>query len=350
MLQRLSGVRERLDAEEERIAGAQREVESRIAQIDSDSQREASRAADAARALAALAEERDALVAARSGHEERETEARAAADAAAAEARAAQEELNTAVTRAAAIDADRAAAQRALSETSGGASASPAASTNCRRNWRGRRPRRSIRNCWLPPRRNCARPSRPSRRAAPPPPKPNNAAPKPRRRWNRPEPDCRSRRAKDRDCWPRPRRSPICCARPMRQHCRHWPIASPSADLEAALGAALGDDLAAPCDVDAPSAWRTLMPYAEVPSLPVGVVALAAAIAAPEVLARRLSQIGLIETRTGRRCRRSFCPASAWSVGPAIFGAGTVSRCGPERPRPRPRRCIIAIGCATLPR
>ncbi len=296
VLQRLSGVRERLDAEEERIAGAQREVESRIAQIDSDSQREASRAADAARALAALAEERDALVAARSGHEERETEARAAADAAAAEARAAQEELNTAVTRAAAIDADRAAAQRALSETSGRRQRF-ASRVNELSAQLARAQAEAVDPQLLAAAETELREAEQAVEAR------RTAAAEAEQR--RTETQASLEQARTRLQIAQGERSGLLAEAKALADLLRSPNAAAlppladritvPADLEAALGAALGDDLAAPCDVDAPSAWRTLMPYAEVPSLPVGVVALAAAIAAPEVLARRLSQIGLIE-------------------------------------------------------
>src|SRR5207248_3548814 len=78
-----------------------------------------------------------------------------------------------------------------------------------------------------------------------------------------------------------------------------WP---PAIDLltvekgfEAALGAALGDDLEAPVDPTAPMRWggATLDPTD--PALPEGVAALAAHVTAPAELARRLSQIGVIE-------------------------------------------------------
>ena len=63
---------------------------------------------------------------------------------------------------------------------------------------------------------------------------------------------------------------------------------------EAALGAALGDDLAVPEDQAAPIHWDTLAPFDSVPSLPEGATPLSYFVKAPASLARRLSQIGIV--------------------------------------------------------
>ncbi len=67
--------------------------------------------------------------------------------------------------------------------------------------------------------------------------------------------------------------------------------------FEAALGAALGDDLTAPLDSAAPSHWFALGEYPENQSLPDGVVALASHVTAPAALSRRLVQIGVVADR-----------------------------------------------------
>src|SRR6185437_15564922 len=64
--------------------------------------------------------------------------------------------------------------------------------------------------------------------------------------------------------------------------------------FEAALGAALGDDLTAPLDAEAPSHWRTLPVYAYPLALPGGATPLASHVTAPPALARRLAQIGVV--------------------------------------------------------
>jgi chromosome segregation protein len=63
---------------------------------------------------------------------------------------------------------------------------------------------------------------------------------------------------------------------------------------EAALGAALGDDLTAPVDADAAVRWDTLRPLTAPPPMPPGVEPLAARVRGPAALARRLSQIGIV--------------------------------------------------------
>ncbi len=63
--------------------------------------------------------------------------------------------------------------------------------------------------------------------------------------------------------------------------------------FETALGAALGEDLTAPTDEQAPVHWRTLAPFASTPSLPEDVEPLSSYVKGPKVLSRRLSQIGI---------------------------------------------------------
>jgi chromosome segregation protein len=66
--------------------------------------------------------------------------------------------------------------------------------------------------------------------------------------------------------------------------------------LETALGAALGEALEAPADEAAPRHWRALPPIVPAQALPEGAVPLATLVKAPPVLARALSQVGLVET------------------------------------------------------
>jgi chromosome segregation protein len=77
-----------------------------------------------------------------------------------------------------------------------------------------------------------------------------------------------------------------------------WPPAldhvSVDKGYEAALGAALGDDLEAPIDPSAPMRWAGAAIDAADPALPDGVEPLADRVKAPKQLARRLAQIGVI--------------------------------------------------------
>jgi len=66
------------------------------------------------------------------------------------------------------------------------------------------------------------------------------------------------------------------------------------AGLEAALGTALGEDLSAPADDAAPVRWRILPAFQSPPALPGAAKPLSGFVQAPDALARRLSQIGVV--------------------------------------------------------
>ncbi|WP_422049142.1 chromosome segregation protein SMC [Shimia sp.] len=67
--------------------------------------------------------------------------------------------------------------------------------------------------------------------------------------------------------------------------------------FEKALGAALADDLRAPeVEEEGPSGWYVLPQYDDVQPLPDGVTSLTQHVSVPEVLERRMSQIGLVAT------------------------------------------------------
>jgi chromosome segregation protein len=78
--------------------------------------------------------------------------------------------------------------------------------------------------------------------------------------------------------------------------------------FEGALGAALGDDLNVPLDQKAPIHWRSLGAPRTMPGLPGGVQALAHLVQAPEALARRLSQIGVVERDQGADLQSQLQP------------------------------------------
>ena len=78
---------------------------------------------------------------------------------------------------------------------------------------------------------------------------------------------------------------------------------------ETALGAALGDDLDAPVEPAAPIHWAGAPADAGDPVLPAGVVPLSTFItAAPEAMARRLAQIGVVARGDGARMARDLKP------------------------------------------
>ncbi|GHA59723.1 chromosome partition protein Smc [Amylibacter ulvae] len=78
---------------------------------------------------------------------------------------------------------------------------------------------------------------------------------------------------------------------------------------EAALGAALADDLKAPLvDPDGESGWARLPEYDAIAPLPTGVDSLAAYVDAPDVLARRLAHIGVVERAQGAALQADLKP------------------------------------------
>jgi chromosome segregation protein len=70
---------------------------------------------------------------------------------------------------------------------------------------------------------------------------------------------------------------------------------------EAALGAALGDDLEAPLDEAAQAHWSLIAADGADPALPPGVEPLAARATAPAALKRRLAQVGVVPRGDGKR-------------------------------------------------
>ncbi len=78
---------------------------------------------------------------------------------------------------------------------------------------------------------------------------------------------------------------------------------------EKALGAALSDDLRAPqIGADDPTGWAVLPGYPKPQALPDGVQALTSFVTIPEVLARRMSQVGLVATEDGPRLQAELKP------------------------------------------
>ncbi len=79
--------------------------------------------------------------------------------------------------------------------------------------------------------------------------------------------------------------------------------------FEKALGAALADDLRAPeVDVDGPTGWAVLPAYGQDQQLPDGVTALSQHVSVPDVLVRRMGQIGLVDADDGNRLQPLLKP------------------------------------------
>jgi chromosome segregation protein len=83
------------------------------------------------------------------------------------------------------------------------------------------------------------------------------------------------------------------------------------AGLEAAIGAALGDDLELTMDVGAPRHFLALPVFEAAPALPGGVAVLGALVGAPPALARALSQVGLAEEEAAARLQMELLPGQS---------------------------------------
>ncbi|MEM8574407.1 MAG: chromosome segregation protein SMC [Pseudomonadota bacterium] len=77
---------------------------------------------------------------------------------------------------------------------------------------------------------------------------------------------------------------------------------------EHALGAALGDDLDAAAEDSAPAHWRLIDSSGDDPALPGGAVPLSRFVTGPAALARRLSQIGVVEPDQGAALQAALRP------------------------------------------
>ena len=86
-----------------------------------------------------------------------------------------------------------------------------------------------------------------------------------------------------------------------------WDRVTVKPGFETAVGAALGDDLQASTSEDAPVHWRTLSQGSDSAPLPPGVMPLTDAVRAPEALAARLAQIGVVAEADGARLQTSLC-------------------------------------------
>ncbi len=79
--------------------------------------------------------------------------------------------------------------------------------------------------------------------------------------------------------------------------------------FEKAIGAALADDLRAPAvGTDAATGWAQLPDYGAPQALPKGVLPLSDHVDMPPVLARRLSQIGLVDREAGTKLQAALLP------------------------------------------
>jgi len=310
-LQRLIVAREQLDGEEKRLAESRREAERRLAQADADLEREEARYGDAEAALARLAEERAALVDAAEGESEAEAEARAAFEAASAAADQRDAEVQRLTQAAAAAEAERGAALRRIGEAEGR-----------RRRIEGRLQQAAAQRAaaeadlvddetMIEAEMRLESAAEAVESAA----ETLSAAESAHRQAVRGRDAARESLQAETAARARLRAEEDGLVAVLASHDEAG--AAPVLDAlgvrpgwEAALGAALGDDLSAPADApDRARRWETLPPLDDAPALPGGVAPLSEHVTSPPALARRLAQVGVVaDPALGGDLRRELRP------------------------------------------
>jgi chromosome segregation protein len=345
-LQRLTLARQTLEDEERRVAEARAAAEERLRQVAQDRTREAALAADAQAALDALSAERQSLAAAQAGAAEQQAAAADSLRLASTEVDALESEVERLTAEAAALEARRAALAREEQEMA------------------ARRTRLVERGAELERQRAAlaaeALPSGIVEAATA-----LVAAAEAEMARTTAAADAAEQALRSAEAAEQTARAPLEAALTRRQKldteaqalsellaATASPHAAPlidtlrvAAGYEAALGAALGDDLVAPLDPAAPIHWTTLPAYDAPPDLPVGVESLAAHVTAPPVLRRRLGQIGVVpDAATAERLRERLRPGqrlvsrdgALWRWDGLTRAAGTPTSAG-QRLRQRNR-------------
>ncbi len=128
-----------------------------------------------------------------------------------------------------------------------------------------------------------------------------------------------------------------------------------SVGYETALGAALGDDLDLPADTSAPAHWGAGVDSGADAPLPAGARPFTEFVRAPDVLTRRLAQIGLVEREDGERLARSLKPGQRlvtlagdlwrWD---GMFAAGDAPSASAKRLTERNRLDELSARCERL--
>ncbi len=108
---------------------------------------------------------------------------------------------------------------------------------------------------------------------------------------------------------------------------------------EAAIGAALGDDLDASVNTSAPAHWAAT-DRTDDPSLPPGVEPLSTLVQAPPALARRLAQIGIVLREEGPRLRNLLKPGQRLVSKEGDLWRWDGFTQGAEAPTPAARRLV----------
>jgi chromosome segregation protein len=294
-LHKLTVQRDALEAEEARLEATRREQETRLEQIAADLARETAMLGDAEKALASLADEAGRLAAAKGAEDEAEQEAGRRAAEAAAAVEALDAELTRLTEKVAADDARRAElAQRLIELEHRRTRLAERIETTARE-------RAGLEAQGVDPAAfdeitaavaaadRAAEEARVEAEIAEEARAAAEAAETEARRALQAAEEARARlRAEESGL----------LDLLVEDDSKDWPsivnALTVAKDYEAALGAALGDDLLASTDEAAPMFWRAVANVGVAPALPEGAEPLSSVVEAPAALARRLAQIGVV--------------------------------------------------------
>ena len=306
-LHRLEVAEVELEAEERRLEDARRELETRLSQIDADVERERALAGDADQALARLEDERTGLEAARSGEQEAARTADAARSLAAKAVGALERKADELAARLAAEEARGAALARQIDDLDGRLE---------RLRGRAAEVDRDLALLGDRPAGEAARDGAEAAVAAAGAEvgvKRGAAEEAERERLERQAAEAAAREAlqADETAHAGLRAEQAALAELLGDgDAGKGPALIDAITVEAgyetALGASLGDDLSASSDAGAPVHWRRLDAGGKGPKLPQGATPLARFVTAPPVLARRLSQVGVVAAADGPRLQQAL--------------------------------------------
>ncbi len=309
-LQRLVADRTNLEREEAQAAAARDQARDRLLQIESDQQRAQTLADDAKAAQSRLAEERHALEAGLSGEDEAGAEADARLEAARLRVARTERAISDKAASMAAEEAHRTALERQAAELSqridrlhAQAAESERERESLQAEHRGGDALTTVQAQVREAEKSLTKSRDEAEAAAQLLTRARDEESTARDAWREADAE-RSRleaeisalaallEPKESDLWP-----PLVDA------------VTVETGYEAALGAALGDDLSAPADEAAPVHWSNLKDYESAPPLPAGIRPLSDFVKAPAVLNRRLSQTGIVpDEKTAARLQTSLQP------------------------------------------
>jgi len=297
-LQRLVLARQALEEEERRIVAQRAAAEARLEQMASDIRREEELAADARAALERLGAERDALRAAQAGEGAAEQETAAALAAMREEVETREAELTRLTAQIAADDAQRAALQRRSAEARERLARLGERQEQIARDVAALEAEKvpvHVSDEIAEAVRSAETELASTRAAAETAEATLREAQEAEAAARTPKDAAEAQRAKL--TTERHALEELLAAMGDKRYAPVLDAVKVESGFEAALGAALGDDLTAPLDLAAPAHWFLLEDYPEDQTLPEGVHALSSHVTAPAALARRLKQIGVVETR-----------------------------------------------------